>query len=362
MLACGSRTDCLKKGPSGISLALMTRWPFFVRFTALITLIAFLFTSIPTDYAWAAPQAINTPSDEITIKKIEIPAYLGYVRDSYEASRSNSPIIIHIQDAHCNYKAQNTIYSILDYINKRFGTRQINLEGGRGDYDFSAFYGIDDQELREKTSDYFLKEGEISGAEFYAINNPDKARLWGVEDTGLYMDNLNVYRDSLKHKDDINGYIRQLQDSLAALKIKMYSAKLLELDRKYQAFKDGSLEFKDYIAYLNTVSTDIKADNSDLPNIAIVNKALLLEKGIDFKLSNSERDQLMDRLSKILSRNELNELVQNTVEFRLGHIQPAEFYSYLFSKSRELEIDLSEYKDLDLYVGYITTYSTLKKD
>ena len=39
-------------------------------------------------------------------------------------------------------------------------------------------------------SDHFVREGLVNGAEYFALNNPDKASLWGIEDTELYIDNL----------------------------------------------------------------------------------------------------------------------------------------------------------------------------
>ncbi|MFN3077713.1 MAG: hypothetical protein ABT940_12715, partial [Alphaproteobacteria bacterium] len=52
-----------------------------------------------------------------------------------------------------------------------------------------------------------VKEGLVNGAEYYAVNNPGKVNLWGVEDEGLYLKNLKVYKESAGYKAKAEKYI-----------------------------------------------------------------------------------------------------------------------------------------------------------
>ncbi|OGW83600.1 MAG: hypothetical protein A2987_02925 [Omnitrophica bacterium RIFCSPLOWO2_01_FULL_45_10] len=330
----------------------------------IITVSAFLFNAISPDISWAIKS--NDAIKEFDISTFTLPAYLGRIKESWSNSQipkfPNSRTIIHIQDAHCNYAAQNQISNIMDYLNREYGINVVNLEGGEDDYNFRAFYDIKNSSLRKKVSDYFLKEGEINGAEFYAINNHGRISLWGVEDTGLYIENLKVYRDSLSYKDDAEKLLREFKFTLSRIKAKIYSKELLEFDRKKSAFEEKALSFKDYVLYLLAYSKEKKIGMSGLQNIPILAKTLLLENEIDFKRSNSERDQLIGGLTGSLSKNESKELVQKTIELKLGRVQDAEFYSYLAEKSKELKIGIGEYKNLSRYIGYTTLYSTLDKE
>ena len=106
--------------------------PFLFRRTvALITLIAFITTSLPVDMARAAGTPSELPgggSDraggagvlkELRVDTFSLPASLGHIRDSWSSAndptiqRSSHPTIIHIQDAHCNYAAQRKISDII---------------------------------------------------------------------------------------------------------------------------------------------------------------------------------------------------------------------------------------------------------
>jgi len=358
--ACGSRTSCLKNR-------------LFKVIVCIITLVAFLFTIVPPDMAWALtmPQtkAVNfAPKAAPAITEITIPEYLGVIKESWspqntQTRKSDNPqTIIHIQDAHCNYYAQLQIARIVGYLQERYGISQVNLEGGKRDYDLSALTGIKDVGLRAKALEHFMKEGVINGAEYFAANNPKKASLWGIEDTGLYIENLKVYLDSLADKTAIDRYLKNLTSALSNLKTRIYSRDLITLDRHRTAFKNKKLGLKEYFNYLTGLSSSQNVDTSDLTNIQILLKTLTLEKDMDFKESNAEREGLIDKLGKVLSRDEVRELVGKAVEFRTGRISAIKFHSYLLDKAKELKIPSGEYKNLILYTVYLGVYSNLDND
>ena len=214
-----------------------------------ITLCAFLSNTLFLDIGWARETASPPAIQEFNLDTFALPLSLGHVKDTYKANNSKKTVI-HIQDAHCNYYAQHKITDVIGYLNREYGISTVNLEGGAGDYDISVFTRIQDKAIREKVADYFVKEGLVNGAEYFAINNPNKATLWGIENVKLYLNGLNIYRDTLSHKEAIDKNLKQLNHIISNLKRHIYSSELLEFDEKYTQFKKESLDLKDYIAYL----------------------------------------------------------------------------------------------------------------
>ena len=155
----------------------LRRGPFKVL-TCLVTLWAFLFNILWTDgLAWA----VGSPAELTRVGSsragspgllLELPKSLGTVKDSFRGQRSEDrgQIVFHIQDAHCNYDAQNKIAEIIGYLNEKYGVETVNLEGGAGDYDFSLFEAAPDAAIKAKATDTLVKSGLITGAESYAIN------------------------------------------------------------------------------------------------------------------------------------------------------------------------------------------------
>lgn len=204
----------------------------FTRAVSVLVAITFIFSSIsfaiPEERKTAAPthqELVTNP------EKIVVPRELGLVKSKFIGNEGR--LVVHIQDAHCNYAAQHRIADIIEYLNKEYGIETVNLEGGTKGYDLAVFTEIADKAVRDKVADYFVKDGKVSGPEYFAINNPGKVNLWCIEDAKLYIENLNVYRESLKYKGDADKIIRSLSSMLTNLKVKIYSGELLEFDAKY---------------------------------------------------------------------------------------------------------------------------------
>ncbi len=335
-----------------------------LRVIACITLIAFLFTTIPADLTWAAQastRAIYNNDDITGSSAIDIPRDLGTVIDRWSpaAIARDTRTIIHIQDAHCNYAAQKKISDILSYLNSAYRIQAINLEGGEGAYDLSPFTNIADTESRGKVADLFVREGLVNGAEYFAVNNPDKVKLWGIEDGGLYLDNLHVYRNSRSNCEAADRHLKTLSRVLTELKIRIYPKRLLELDTKYTQYKAGNLDLKDYITYLLAVARSESLDISSLKDLDMLRRSLEQESQIDFRKANTERDRLIDILQKALSRREVEEMVVKTVEFRTGRLTQKEFYAYLTKMGRDIGADMSQFAGLEKYLAYVSLYSRI---
>ncbi len=284
---------------------------------------------------------------------------LGTVRYSYKGSSGR--VLVHIQDAHCNYDAQKKVAAIIEYLNAEYGIAEVNLEGGAGEYDLSVFTDIYDKDVRRRTADYFMRWGRVNGAEFFALTNPDKITLWGVEDAGLYIKNLDVYRDSLGYKDKVEGYLKELKYFINNLKGRIFSKELLDISIKYAQYKTGNLDFKDYLAYLLEKAKQMGIDIKSYFNIYLLSEAIAQEDNIDFKRANTERDMLIDELQKVLSKKELSELVANTVRFKSNRLSRGDFYEYLLKKAKQAGQKLEDYPELREYIVYMSLYEAVDK-
>jgi phosphotransferase system HPr-like phosphotransfer protein len=368
------KNEVLEMTPAGKTDSkpiLLNRKP-FRALVCLVTLVAFTATSVLSDAAWAVTTAPMFPGrdvgaadgpgnfKELNVDTFTLPAFLGMINDQHNAGEG-SKTVIHIQDAHCNYACQMRISEIIEYLSGEYGIRSVNLEGGAGEYDLSIFTRIQDSEIRQKVADYFVKEGLVNGAEFFAINNPDKVDLWGVEDVDLYLANLNTYRDSLKYKDEVERHLKALKHILNNLKRHMYSPEMLEFDMKYVAYKADNMEFREYLSWLIIEAQKRAIDIKQLTNIYLLNQTMGEEEGIDFREANIERNKLIHELQKRLSVAAMEELAIKTVEFRQERISQKDFYSYLTGEARRRGIDLSDFPALENYMVYIAMYDAIEK-
>ncbi|NQT32979.1 MAG: ATP-binding protein, partial [Candidatus Omnitrophica bacterium] len=338
------------------------------RIITCIVLFAFIICFVMTD-AWAAIGpgiSLNTPDAAavdfpatIDPDTFSLPAHLGDVMYSHKGD--SDKVIVHIQDAHCNYFAQDKISKIIDYLNSEYGIGVVNLEGGAGPYDLSVFTSISNNAVRKEVANYFVKKGDINGAEFYAITHPDKVTLWGIEDKDLYLANLKVYRDSLEYKAETDKYLKELTRTLSRLKRNIYGPELLKIDLTYAAYKGGDKTFREYLEFLADEARRQGIDIKKSPDLYLLVGAMELEDKINFKRANVERNMLIDELKRGLSRNEIRELITRSVEFKIKKISRKTFYEYLLTKAKEIKINTGRFPELSNYIIYVSLYESVNR-
>jgi len=292
---------------------------------------------------------------------IELPFSMGYIREIH-ISDSEKPVVIYIQDAHCNYSCQMNIEAIVDYFNQEYGVELAAVEGGAGNYDFSIFTSIPDIEVREAVADYFVREGRVTGVELFAIKNPDKLIVKGLEEPILYEKNLSVYRESLTYKDVVDRYLQILRHYVENLKPPIFSENLKDFDEQKGAYDNNQNKLKDYILYLKRISSayDIKINKFD--NLTRLLGLMEAEQNINFKRAQKEREIVIDELMGKLSKVEIATLVKKSIDFKRDNMAPADFYEYLFGKIMTCDIDLAEYPHLVEYKTHLDRYDNLEKD
>lgn len=357
---------------------------------ASITLWSFLFNAVIIDNnTWAAqpvpelssvspepgggPGSSGSDIKEIYSDTFAIPESLGFIRDSWSPAKSAlaipgrpdlklpRTIIVHIQDAHANYGGQHKVAEILEYVNKEYGVKSVNLEGGAKEYDLSPLTAITEAEIRQKVADYFVRNGRVNGPEYFASNNPGRITLWGIEDTRLYVENLAVYREALKNKREVDKYLGTVSYILTNIKIRIYPKELLELDAKYIQYKAGNLDFKEYLSYLLAKARQKGIDINTLGTLGILDRTLQKESEINFKRAGIERDEIIGKLRKKLSKKNLRELTAKTSDFKLGRLSQKDFYDYLASQAKTVDVDISPYAELRKYVDYVSLYASVDK-
>ena len=238
-------------------LSLSERHNNFIKCISSVVVFVFTFSIVSQEpaLAFSSPRPnvlVNSVSDfnynlRYSLSEFSLPAYMGAIEKSSvseatilnkEKEPSNfldkvfnkienndsisDSLVIHIQDAHCNYDAQMRIAEILTHINEKYNIKNINLEGGTGDYDLSIYRKIDDIESRKRIAELFVRDGELSGAEYFAALNPENIVLNGVEDKELYKENLRAYREIVKEKVQRSRVLNVLVEHANILKSYIY--------------------------------------------------------------------------------------------------------------------------------------------
>lgn len=291
----------------------------------------------------------------LSVKTLHVPQEYGIVKEVFEnkPKENNGRIIIHIQDAHCNYEAQKNMAQMLDYLVKEYGLKLIMVEGGSGDVGLSYLRKYSSKGDREKILDKYLKAGQISGEEYLDVVSEYDLELYGIEDKGLYDAHLDSFLkvDSIKEAGlkEIQGLIKAAE----SLKPRIYGEPLRELEAKMQAYENKSLTLSEYCRYLDEQAMNQRLKFEEYSNISAFASTAGFEKDVDFKQAEAERGALIKELGGLLEAKDIEGLIEKSQAFKDAKIGQYEYYSFLKDISQP-KIELKKkYPQLNSYIRYI---------
>ncbi|MBF0216438.1 MAG: hypothetical protein HQL30_05535, partial [Candidatus Omnitrophica bacterium] len=302
-----------------------------------------------------------TPGMPISVEDIGIAIDSGSIKQKYQAT--GEKVVIHIQDAHCNFEAQQNINKILDQLRNEMGLDMISVEGAEGIVDTSWFKAFPDAEIRKEVATYFMKKGEITGAEFFSITTDYSGSIFGAETRDYYIQNLKAFTKTYPFKEIMQNYFTDTKSIATRLKGLIYSPNLKELDMKIRAFEDKEIELSAFAAYLNTCMKRDKVELKSYENFKKLVDTLEYEGKINFDIVDSERSAYIDLLSKKLGKDEMAEMVTYSIKFKKGHIKPVDFYTYLRDMAEKKEISIiHDYPNLFYYYIYTKLYAGIDNE
>jgi preprotein translocase subunit SecA/transposase-like protein len=265
--------------------------------TGALFLIQTLASAVPD---WSFPAVAPAIVTEAGI--IHVPARWGTVRD-YSLAPAAGRIIFHVQNAHGNYQAQKGIENILEYLSRRFGARDLFLEGAAGPLDPSVMRFFPEESLNLKVADLLMRHGEFTGAERFLLT---QGAGYGIEDAALYRKNFELFRETAAGQKAAREFFSRADREIRALEGRVFSRELKRFAGEWRKFRslsggDGLLRFSAVLRrygrrYLGLDPADPR-QQENFGTIARVLKLREIEKRINPVRAESEKRELLDFLS-----------------------------------------------------------------
>lgn len=290
------------------------------------------------------------------IFNLALPSSWGRIREVYKGS--SGYVVVHIQDAHCNYEAQTNIAKILDRLVSNYNVKVAGIEGASGRLQTELFSTFPDEEIRAQATDYFVKEGRLSGPEALVIREGFEypLELYGIEDSSLYANNFKAFETSFPFKNEAKGYFSKLNRALTELKSFLYSPELAGIDAKQIAFENKEIELNEYCQFLAQVMEKQQINLKDFPNFAKLQEAINVEKEINFAQAEEERTKLLTELTNILPEEDIRALVDKGLAYKNESINASTYLAFIKELALNNKVDFTQYKNLDKYIDYAKNY------
>ncbi len=287
------------------------------------------------------------------------PSFSGSDAWSFSNTKTH-PLVVLVQDAHDVPEAQRNIALLLNDYQSQLGLRLVGLEGARGGFQLAPYRALSGRESVRLISDYLLDSRLITGAEHFGLTAPREPSLWGIEDEPLYLSNVDAFRNTLPYQKSVETYEAALAAMLSQLKTRIYGAELKTADSVVSRYADGSLPLPEYVGALSAFQGS-RVAISAFPNVAIFQRALELEKALDFQKAEAERNILLKRLTQSLSPAEASGLLNASLSYRQQKIGFGDYHGLLKSFAGKHGISLDEFPQLNNYVDYAMAVDRLDR-
>ncbi len=323
------------------------------------------------EYAASAPtrqtaHGISVPAPHIGMEPaplpmvVDIPEGAGRIAGGYTAHPDGGRVIIHIQDIHTNYEAQKNLSRILEALVRANQIKLIMVEGGWGNVSLSYLRAYADSARREEIAEEYLREGKISGEEYLDIISDYDIQLEGIEEEALYQANLETFFAIEEFRQQAAAELRALADVIGVLEQKIYPPQLLELQKAKQSYDKEQITLSAYYQSLRDSAAKTGQPLAEYPNFTRFIAAVESEREIQFPAVERERSALIEKLSQILSKQDLTMLVTQSLEFRLNKLTPLQYHEYLAETARDAGEPISRYANLSKYIEYIRSHEGLE--
>lgn len=278
-----------------------------------------------------------------------VPASVAGVDDAWKGNGDRT--IVLVRDAHTNPSCQLNEARLFEGL---FGSSEapayVFLEAGSGDLSLSFLRKYASKEKRLRAARSFLVRGKLQGGEYLDLTSDTPARLYGVEDMGLYAKSVELYRRSASRRARYEEYLRRIDAAAEALKSRFLNPMLLEFCATARRHREGEMSSAEYARFLWSRRAMTSAgEASDYPHLRTLVETLEKESRIDFGRAQEEQRRFMASLSEA-RRRELSAASASKAE----DVQKAYFLTLA-----DLLGGSSEYPNLTAYVNYFKAAQTL---
>jgi len=218
--------------------------PVFSKALNTLSILALLFPSL--GWAFSGPEAYPKAAVvRFDGKTLEIPVTEARL---VGASGGRGRFVLLIQDLHCNHEVQRRVAGLIGLMAEKFNVSLVAIEGASAYVNVTHLATYPDPAVREMVADEFLRQGRISGPEYYAGCGNKPVNLVGLENERLYNTSHDAVMEFVNAENQ--GYVEDLEEQLGELKTTIYSQKLLEFDAAGKAYRDGKQPLLQYCATL----------------------------------------------------------------------------------------------------------------
>ncbi|RJP58958.1 MAG: HD domain-containing protein [Candidatus Auribacter fodinae] len=252
------------------------------------------------------------------------------------------PHITLIGDYHCHYTTQKEISGIIRQVSSEHPV-PVLIEGAYGNVDLSFLSQYPDRHAVINVSDFLLRQGIISGAEYCSVVSSTPHTIHGIDDRKYYLLSYNIFRQVAARDNELKTLLffldKKIQTKVPSFCTKEFLA-LLELQ---EAVNAGSIDLADYLAdlihrYAQYIQT------SNYPQISAFLDQQEKLAGLNPERIEESRKTFFYMCQKSVRRDDMLSLQKYSAQYSINILNAGEYLSFLLSLAGQYKIDESRFK------------------
>ena len=250
-----------------------------IKVIAVITLVSFIISTVGTNL-YALPTQVNDSKKyEEVFNKVDSAINLESGKITASKDAKSDITVVNIQDLHCHPQVQKEISKIIGELARKYKLKKVYVEGGYGDIDTSWIETIKDGKTREGVIEKLLKEGILTGSEYYKLTSKGSGvELKGLDEERIHKENLKRLAWIISKQDKYKGITNDIDKEIGLLEKRYVNVRNKRFSRSYEQYLLGNVDTKRFyrqvMKYVKEINknpqrynniTSIKLDN--YPNI-----------------------------------------------------------------------------------------------
>ena len=290
-----------------------------------IVALVFIFSVTSVDFARAAVmpvQSLNSPGifNDTAILQ-------NYAKVTSLKNFNSDTVVLNIQDFHMHSGVQQNINSIIKSLSDNCNVQYIYLEGAYDKVNTDWLSNIENKEFKQAIIEKLVKDGKLTGAEIYSINNNKKNFILPLEDKTIHKENIKRLAKIIKEKPEVLNKLDKREKELSFYQKKYLGSdniKFSEIVKKYNSGKLDTYDFyKSLFSYVKKYQQTSKHRYSDIidlsiddyPNMDMYLQVYEIQKRINLKDLTEQLKIIIKNLKQELSYSEYSKFLANTNNF-----------------------------------------------
>lgn len=303
------------------------------------------------------PASFQMPAAGLSV--LSLPKTLGRVQ-SIRVPKTNpakGPVVLHIQDVHMNPEAQANIAGVVAELARLKKIDTVALEGAFGPIDFTSYRNYGDADTMKKLADFLLRKNGISGPVKTGMLLPmeNAPAFTGIDDAAHYNANVRAFQRASK----VTALAKKKLDEetrVLGRQRSNFNFLLLDFDDHVSDWRNGKIGMGAFVRFLTQKSGTVSFE------LEKFTAALDLEGKLDLARVESERKDLLVKLTLALSPQDTEDLMGESLAYRMGRTDHATFYGFLKRLCRRNNVDLRDYPNMSAYLQYVFLSDSIQSD